>query len=114
MAVFYDSTLKDIKPDTQGQIRLPGFINQLVSTEIQSLCNFVFPPELLGTASTFRSRAILTMRNTSVTGFNSLLLSQMPGKVYTFNATNSTDSLCNGTRLTVEGNSLHYFIINHS
>ena len=37
--------------DILGQIRLPSFINQLVDTGIQQFCDFVFPHELLVTAS---------------------------------------------------------------
>ena len=141
--------------DTQGRIRLPSFIKQLVDAGIEQLCRFVFPEELLRTASmdpsVLQSRAILTMRNISVNDFNAFLLNQMPGEVHTFNAIHTTDSddtnrginplpveylqsletaglppaqlllkkgapvmllrnlypkqgLCNGTRLTVEGN----------
>lgn len=82
--------------DKLGHIQLPSFINQLVDTGIQQFCDFVFPHELLETASldttVLQSRAILTMRNVSVNDFNSFLLQQMRGEIYTFNAINTTDS----------------------
>lgn len=80
--------------DLRGQIRLPNCITQV--EDFDQFCHNIFPLELLSSATTdfsvFRSRAILTMRNSSVNEFNMVLLRQMPGEEYIFHVVNSTNT----------------------
>jgi len=92
--VFF-TFLKDMVCNSQlyGQLQLPRYI-RIVST-VDQLCEQLYPQRLLHDAvishRALIRRAILAFQNDTVDDFNNMLIDQMPGQGYCFEAANHVD-----------------------
>jgi PIF1 helicase. len=92
----YAAWIRDLPYNSQlyGHISLPASIVQFQS--FTDFCNHVFPLQQLAQAIllllSFRSRAILSMHNDTVTEFNNYLLEHLSGTIREFNSIDSADT----------------------